>query len=248
MTDVEHWLLLVLSVLVARQRALAAGEPDSVPVAALREPEMFPFAYARGAHRSRFSKDRLARFQTSVLVLEKQDFFSPVSALKPHLRLLEPAQGAVEVKLLPHFVERIALANDDPVRVYYSPLQILFDPSVGFFDPRRESWHAYAGRALAARLPEARVACEATRTRVTWPAGRLELADGPAGAAVFARTSVVEFDLGIEAQGFDVQVRAADPTRGLMADLLRLRSVRSLPIGVAATGDGANGLRLRGAV
>jgi hypothetical protein len=248
LTDLEHWLLLTLSVLIARQRALVAGEPDSVPVAALRQPETFPFAYARGAHRSRFAQDRLARFQTSVLVLEKQDFVSPVSALKQHLRLLEPAPGTVEVKLLPHFVEGIALADDDPVRVYYSPLQVLFDPSVGFFDPRRAPWHAYAGRALAVRLPNARVACEATQTRVTWPAGTLELADGPAGAVVSARTTVVEFDVGIEAQGFEVQVRAADPAGGLMADLLRLRTGRSLPIGVAATGDGANGLRLRGGV
>lgn len=248
MTEVENWLLLALSVLVARQRALAAGEADTMAVSALRQPELFPFAYREGAHRCALAKDRVTLFQASVLVLETQDFVAPVSALQPHLKLLEQAGGAYEVKLLPRFVAAIALADDDPVRAYYSPLQVLFESSVGFFDPRREPWHAYAGRALAARLPDARVDCGATRTGVSWPAGTLELADGPVGADVSGRTPGVEFKLAVEAQGFELWLQAADPTQGLMADLLRLRTLRSLPIGVAAAGDGASGLRIRGAI
>jgi len=251
MSEIEHWLLLALAALVARQRALAFGEPDPGALAAWLRPELFSFAHERGAHRCRIERARLTRFQGAVLSLERQDFVSPVSALRPHLKLLEAADGAYEAKLLPPFVDALGLADDDPVRAVYSPLQLLFGAHCGFFDPRRESWHAYAGRALAAQLPQAQALAEPSRSRVTWPGGTLELADAPAGLQLAARTPALDFELAVEAEAFELRLRAADPTRGLIADLLRLRGAAELPVGIDVDGGndaGARGLTIRGSL
>lgn len=251
MSEIDHWLLLALSVLVARQRALAFGETVPGALAAVLAPEQFAFAHTRGAHRCRIERARLARFQASVLILEKQDFVSAVSALRPHLKLIEAADGAYEAKLLPPFVEALGLADADPVRACYSPLQLLFDLESGFFDPQREPWHAYAGRALAARLPQAHCERQATCSRLRWPGGSLELGDAPAGLRVSAQTPALAFDLAIEADAFELRLRADDPARGMMADLLRLRSAAELPVGIDVAevgGTGARELSIRGSL
>jgi len=248
MIELEHWLLLALSVLVARQRMLAAGEADLVAVAALRDPLRFEFAYLRGAHRCLVARERLALFQASLLVLERQDFVSPVSALRPQLRLLDRGAEGYEAKLLPPFVEALALADDDPVLASYSPLQLLFHADTGFFIPGREPWHAYAGRALARQMPQARLERDAACTRLRWADGTLELCDTPLGFALTGRTPALEFELAVVAEGFALRLQASASVQGLAADLRRLCAAAERPVGVAVETDAAGALRIRGAL
>jgi hypothetical protein len=246
MSELERWLLLALSLLVARQRALALGQADPIAIPSLLEPEPFVFEYRRGAHRCRFARERSARFQAAVLSLERQDFVSPVAALAPHLRRVELADGAIEVKLLPGLVDALGLGEDDPVRACYTPLHALFDSASGFFDPQRESWHAYLGRALAARLAQGRCEPLATGTRLRWDAGALELVDASAGLRVAARVPGLEFELDLERSAFELRLRGAEPECGLIADLRRLCGAAELPVGIAVAADGGRGLVIRG--
>ncbi|MCG6952433.1 MAG: hypothetical protein LJE90_08675 [Betaproteobacteria bacterium] len=248
MSELERWLLLALSVLVARQRALVLGQPDPIAIPALFEPEQFPFEYQNGAHRCRFARERSARFQAAVLSLERQDFVAPISALAPQLRMRELADGAIEVKLLPGLVEALALGEGDPVRACYTPLQLLFDSASGFFDPQRESWHAFLGRALALRLPQGRCEALASGTRLHWDAGTLDLSDAAAGPHLAARVPGLAFELDLERTAFRLQLRSGEPGRGLFVDLHRLCGAAELPSGIAVDADGPHGLVIRGSV
>jgi len=246
MSELERWLLLALSVLVARQRALALGQADPIAIPALLEPEQFVFEYRQAAHRCRFARERGARFQAAVLSLERQDFVAPVSVLSPHLRMVELADGAVEVKLLPEFVETLGLGDEDPVRACYTPLQVLFDSASGFFDPQREPWHAYLGRALASQLAQGRCEPFANGTRLRWDGGTLELADASAGLRFAARVTELEFELELMRTAFELRLRGGEPERGLIADLRRLCGAAELPLGIDVAADGARGLVIRG--
>jgi len=247
MSELERWLLLALSVLVTRQRTIAQGGPDFVAISALRAPLQFGFEHVRGAHRCVLARARVTYFQASLLVLERQDFVSPVSALGPHIRLVDRSDEGVEAKLLPPLVKTLGLSDDDPVFAYYSPLQVLFDAETGFFDPRRESWHAYAGRALAGQLPGAGLEQGATATRLRWADGALELAGSAQDRlAVSGRTAALDFALEIEERGFALRLQALDAERGLAPALLRLRGADTLPVGVSVADEGPRGLVLRG--
>jgi len=77
----------------------------------------------------------------------------------------------------------------------------------------------------------------------------LELGDGGAGLQFSAHTPGLRFELAIEAHSFELRVQAADPPRGLLADLLRLRTAAELPVGIVVAdrdGDGMRGLSIRG--
>ncbi len=245
MTELEKLLLLALSVLVARQRALAFGEADPGSVAAWLEPERFEFAYAKGAHRCRIGPGQLPRFQAATLSLDRQGFVSPIPSIRHHLKLLEAGEGAYEAKLLPDFVQALGLADHDPVRAWYSPWQILFSAASGFFDPDRERWHAYAGRVLAERLPQAQATLGTDATRVAWPGGTLELARVDHGVRLSGRTPALEFGLDVRSDSFELHLRSDEP-RGLMADLMRLRSRAEHPVGIDLSFDGEHGLTVRG--
>jgi hypothetical protein len=93
MSEPERYLLLALSLLVGRQRAKVCAAPERYVFGALRQPIVFSFAYARGAFRCVLDQ-RSELFSASVLVAESVDFISPLSALEPHVRLMQIDAGA----------------------------------------------------------------------------------------------------------------------------------------------------------
>lgn len=191
MSGPERWLLLALSLLVARQRAISRGEPEPAFWRTLREPLLFRFAGERGAFRCPLGASSPELFFSSVLVAERADFVSPLSALAPHVRLVQGS--STEAKLSGELVARLGLSGGDNVYAVYSPLQVLFTAQTGFFLPHRESWHAYLRRCVAARAPgasfQARESADAAHLAFESPGLRFELQVGRRGFGLSARGS-----------------------------------------------------------
>lgn len=246
MTEPERYLLLALSLLVGRQRAKVRGEHERYFFRALRQPIVFSFTYARGAFRCPLDHRSGELFSASVLVAESVSFVSPLSALGPHVRLVQTDAGAVpEAKLSSQFGDWLGLSADDRPYAVYSPLQVLFSVQSGFFLPHRESWHAYVGRCVAARMPGARYAAQGEQTRVSWPEGGFEAADR-SGAAFFAYESpALRFALQVDDSGFDLSASAREAA-GVLAALRKFCLSGAMPEGVRAAEEGPSAVRIRG--
>jgi hypothetical protein len=183
MSEPERYLLLALSLLIARQRARVRGE---------EEPYFFR---ARGAFRCALEKMRRELFSSS--------------ALGPHVKLVQVQPGAVEAKLSEEFTRRLGLAAEDTPFAVYSPLQVFFTAGTGFFVPQREPWHAYAGRCVAARISGARCAPQAELTRVTWPEGSFEAGERSGAARLAYASPALRFELQLGQRGFEFRAAGA---------------------------------------
>ena len=246
MTEPERYLVLALSLLVARQRALVRGAGEPYFFGALRQPILFAFSHARGAFRCPLEGRRSELFFSSVLVAEGLDFVSPLSALGPHVKFVQSGPGAPsEVKLSAEFADWLGLSSDDRVYAAYSPLQQLFSARTGFFLPHREPWHAYVGRSVSARVPRASCAVASGHTRVSWPEASFEAAER-SGAARFAYESPsLRFVLDVGDGGFDLSVAGAEPA-GLLSDLRKFCLSAAMPEGIRAAMEGPAVARIQG--
>jgi hypothetical protein len=139
----------------------------------------------------------------------------------------------------------MGLGTDDAPYAVYSPLQVFFTAATGFFLPHRESWHAYAGRCVAARISGARCAPEGELTRVTWPEGSFEAGER-SGNAVLAYASVtLRFELQVGDGSFDLAASGSDPA-ALIQDLRKFCVSGAMPEGIQASLERSGALRIRG--
>lgn len=244
MTEPERYLLLALSLLVARQRSRARGEGEPNFFRALRQPVLFPFAHARGAFRCPLDRQRKELFLSSLLVAESVDFVSPLSALTPHVKFVQTQAGApAEAKLSGELVDALGLSSDERLYALYSPLQVLFTAQTGFFLPHREPWHAYVGRCVAERIRDASCASGGDHTRVSWPEGWFEAAER--SGAVFAfESTALGFLLQVGDGGFDLSAAAREPG-GLLSDLRKFCLSAAMPEGIRAAMDGPQAVRIQ---
>ena len=238
MNGIEKLLLLFLGLAVSRQRSLAEGRPGPDFLRALLEPPEFHFFPEPDGYRCVLTRDSIAMFRAALFIAEERDFVAPVSGIDAHLRYAEPSANESEVRLHPTLAATLGLQKEDCVYAVYSPLQILFRPAVGFFIPGREVWHAYAGRGLAANLPEASAQTQPGWTQVRWSGHAVRLGqDGerlvlslshPGGAA----------ELRLHERGFEWRSEA-DPDAGLQRVLCDLAASGSLPQAVTASREGS---------
>lgn len=226
MSGPERYLLLALSLLVARQRALLRGEEEPYFFRALREPVLFRFVHQRGAFRCPLpEKGRRELFAASLLVAEGVEFVSPLSALGPHVKLVQAQPGeAPEAKISEELTRRLSLEPDEAPYAVYSPLQVLFTAQSGFFLPHREAWHAYAARCVAARAP----------------GGTFEAAERSGNMYLAYGSPALRFELEVGARGFDCRAS------GELADLRKFCASGAMPDGVQASLEGSGAMRVRG--
>jgi hypothetical protein len=243
--EVERLLLLALALLVSRQQALAAGVPEPLTLAALRQPILFPFAFDRGAYRARIPQHLLEAFQGSLLVAEAADFVAPVSSLGPQLRLVRTdAEAGFEAKLSAALAGRLCLGEAVAAQACYSPLQVLFSDSIGYYLPGRHTWHGYLGSALAQRVG-GRVSQSAARTEVSWEQGSFAAADAALGQRFEYHALDLRFELEVRTSSFELQARAESP--GALFQALRDFCLASpLPAGVVAASQDQRSLRIAG--
>jgi hypothetical protein len=246
MSEPERYLLFALSLLVTRQRALLRGEAVPYFFRALRVPVLFKFVHSRGAFRCVLEGPARELFSSSVLVVESLDFVSPLSALGPHVKLVQTSESApVEVKLSAQFGDWLGLSADDGPYAVYSPLQVLFSSQIGFFLPHREPWHAYVGRCVAARTPGAHYAAQGEQTRVSWPEGGFEAAERSGAAFLAYESPALRFSLQVDDSGFDLSASARAAT-SLLAALRKVCLSGAMPEGIRAAEEGPSAVRIRG--
>ena len=246
MPEPERYLLLALSLLVARQRAKAQGEHERFFFTALRRPVLFPFVHERGGWRCALNGRDQEVFSASVLVAESVDFVSPVSALGPHTRVVQTRPGVIaEIKLSGQFESWLGLSPDDAVYAVYSPLHVLFTERTGFFLPRQESWHSYLARCIAVRMPQGRYIAGGDATRVIWNEGEIEVAERATAAFFAYRSTTLHFELEVGEDGFQLAA-SADQTSGLSGALKNFCAAQTMPIGIRASMEGASQIRILG--
>lgn len=244
MTEPERYLLLALSLLVARQRTRARGEPVPYFFRTLREPLLFQFTHVRDAFRCPVEGRMSELFFSSVLVAQSVDFVSPVSGLGPHVGVLQ-ADSRPELKLSRDFADWLGLSSGDPVYAVYSPLHIFYTAQTGFFLPHRESWHAYAARCVAARIAGARCTTASDRTRAHWAEGAFEAGERAGAALLSYEDPALRFALELGDSAFDLSASARRPGE-LLSALRKLCGALPLPEGIRAALDGPAGVRIQG--
>jgi hypothetical protein len=246
MTEPERYLLLALSLLVARQRNRARGEPVPYFFRTLRQPLLFQFTYVRDSFRCPVESRLSELFFSSVLVAQSVEFVSPVSGLGPHVGLMQ-VDSQPEVKLSRDFADWLGLSSGDPVYAVYSPLQVFYTAETGFFLPHRESWHAYAARCVAARIAGARYATAGDRDRVHWPEGAFEAGERSGAAFVSYEDRALRLSLQVGDAGFDLSASAHRPGE-LLSALRKFCHATPLPEGIRAAPDGPAGVRIQAGI
>lgn len=241
----ERWLLLALTLLIARQRALNEGSEGGV-LDMLTVPREFFFHWRSGDFRCEFERGAPEMFRSGVVVVEERGFVAPVSAVAPHIRISNAASGErVEAALSTQFIAESGLVDGDTAYALYSPLQVLYCGQTGFFLPHRERWHSFACRALATRYGGAARRGDSD-SQVAWAESTLSLGEGREGPRLASLYSEgLSYSVEMAPRGFNVHAQCSS-TAGLFRNLLAFCSQGPLPVGVRAWREGANAVRVVG--
>jgi hypothetical protein len=225
----ENVALLILALLVSRQRAMSMGEAQTPVLTLLREPREFFFHWRGGQLRAELARADLGMLHSSILVVEEGRFVAPLASLQPHLRIGDAGADLVNASFSPAFTALAGVQDPDEVYAVYSPLHLAYAAECGFFLPRREPWHAYLCRALAARLG----------------AGALQIDDSAEGVRAAFGSDDTRITLRLNDRGFELQAHGP-PAGSLLASLLDFCGQQPLPAGVSAHRLGEGAVRITG--